>query len=208
MASQNDFQAVQQEVTSSLVNITKLVAQLVAEDLPYQTTLNPSLGKSIDRQNARLLSLAKRLLDSAASGASSTAPELRDADDVDNNWRGVVDIVDSMLEKADICMDEYTGMIKRVGDSVQVEVSLAFSYQVFRLILRSHQKRRKRKPHGSWTRNTGLESTWSDHRSTSIQNRTIGPRLPSRLSSKQSLMPSLLWPRACNYSQMKKDLRS
>lgn len=38
---------------------------------------------------------------------------LEEVEDVDNNWRNVVDVVDSLLEKTDICLDEYTGVTKR-----------------------------------------------------------------------------------------------
>jgi exosome complex exonuclease RRP6 len=147
MASRNDFEALQEDATSSLVNITKLVAQLVAEDLSYQTALDPSLGKTIDQQKARLLGLAQKLLDNSASGASLRAPPLGDAEDVDNNWRGIVDTLDSMLEKADTCMDEYTGMIKRSSDSAQVEVSFQSDLQnTCPDFLQQQKKKKKRNP--------------------------------------------------------------
>jgi exosome complex exonuclease RRP6 len=41
------------------------------------------------------------------------APTLEDAEDIDTNWRAVVDVVDTVLEKADTALDEYTGLIKR-----------------------------------------------------------------------------------------------
>ena len=60
-----------------------------------------------------MLALSSALLKSATSIADLRAPTLEDVDDVDNNWRGVVDVIDSLLEKTDTCLDEYTGVRKR-----------------------------------------------------------------------------------------------
>jgi len=68
---------------------------------------------ALDEQSERLLALAGALLKSAASISELRAPILQDADDVESNWRGVVDVIDSLLEKSDTCLDEYTGVIKR-----------------------------------------------------------------------------------------------
>ena len=79
----------------------------------FQRSLDSEIGDGLDEQSARLLELSSRLLKSAASLADLTTPVLEEVEDVDNNWRSVVDIVDSLLEKADISLDEYTGAIKR-----------------------------------------------------------------------------------------------
>ncbi len=50
---------------------------------------------------------------------------LNDVDDIELNWRGVVDVVDSLLEKADTALDEYTGLVKRTGVPAPVAVSIA-----------------------------------------------------------------------------------
>ncbi|KAA8566643.1 hypothetical protein EYC84_009182 [Monilinia fructicola] len=71
------------------------------------------VGNALDQQNARLLALANELLKSAGSVSGLKVSTLEDVDDVDNNWRNVVDVVDSLLEKTDTCLDEYTGIIKR-----------------------------------------------------------------------------------------------
>lgn len=58
---------------------------------------------------------------SAAALTESDTPTLEEVDDVDNNWRGVVDVVDSLLERADMSLDEYTGLIKRKGPDAGAE---------------------------------------------------------------------------------------
>ncbi|KAG9563765.1 hypothetical protein KCU86_g17769, partial [Aureobasidium melanogenum] len=42
-------------------------------------------------------------------------PKLPDTDAVDAQWSSVVDVIDSLLEKADISLDEYTGAVKRLS---------------------------------------------------------------------------------------------
>ncbi|KAF7910366.1 hypothetical protein EAE99_011282 [Botrytis elliptica] len=108
-----DFKSLQDEVQAALVTTVKTAGYIASEDLGFHRSLNPEVGSALDEQNARLLALANQLLKSAASVSGVQVPILEDVDDVDNNWRGVVDVVDSLLEKTDTCLDEYTGIIKR-----------------------------------------------------------------------------------------------
>ncbi|OMP88039.1 Exosome complex exonuclease rrp6 [Diplodia seriata] len=113
----DDFQEFQKSVQSALVQTTRSTTALCAEDLGFHRSLEPKLGAALDRQNARLLSLAERLLGSAAAGSEVAGPKLEDADAVDAGWRGVVDVVDSLLERADTSLDEFTGIVKRLSPS-------------------------------------------------------------------------------------------
>lgn len=103
----------QDAIQAALISTTRTVGQISAEDLGFHRSLNPEVGTALDEQNARLLGLSSSILQSAAALTESNAPEIQEVDDVDNNWRGVVDVVDSLLERADTCLDEYTGVIKR-----------------------------------------------------------------------------------------------
>lgn len=107
------FKSLQDAIQAALISTTRTVGQISAEDLGFHRSLNPEVGTALDEQNARLLGLSTSILQSAAALTESNAPELQEVDDVDNNWRGVVDVVDSLLERADTCLDEYTGVIKR-----------------------------------------------------------------------------------------------
>jgi exosome complex exonuclease RRP6 len=107
------FNSLQDQIQNALVSATRTAGQISSEDLGFQRSLNPSIGKAIDEQSARLLALTSSLLKSAALISELQAPVLQDVEDVDISWRGVVDVVDSLLEKADTCLDEYTGVIKR-----------------------------------------------------------------------------------------------
>jgi exosome complex exonuclease RRP6 len=108
-----DFKSLQDQVQSALILATRIAGQISSEDLGFQRSLKPELGTFLDEQSERLLALSNDLLASAASISGIRAPVLEDQDDVENNWRSVVDVIDSLLEKADTSLDEYTGVIKR-----------------------------------------------------------------------------------------------
>ncbi|KAF9872770.1 exosome complex exonuclease [Colletotrichum karsti] len=113
MTSPQDFKSLQDKVQSALVASTKSVNRISAEDLAFQRAVNPGVGDDLDAKTERLLELSTRLLKSAAGVCGLNAPKLEDADDIDMRWRGIVDVVDSILEKADTSIDEYTGALKR-----------------------------------------------------------------------------------------------
>lgn len=115
MEAFGDFKTLQDSIQQSLVATTRSATQISAEDLGFHRSLDASLAKGLDKQNARLLGLAERLLGSATGNTEIVRPRLRDVDSVDGGWRGIVDVVDSLLEKADISLDEYTGAVKRLS---------------------------------------------------------------------------------------------
>jgi exosome complex exonuclease RRP6 len=133
MDQSQDFKSLQEQIQAALITTTRTTGQISSEDLGFQRSFNPEVGTALDEQSERLLALASALLKSAVSISELRAPVLQDADDVENNWRGVVDVIDTLLEKSDTCLDEYTGVIKRkepaAGDqSVQVN----YFFQWFR----------------------------------------------------------------------------
>jgi exosome complex exonuclease RRP6 len=113
MGSPQDFKSFQETVQNALVSTTRLANQIAAEDLGFQRTSNPDVAEELDDISSRLLGLTSSLLRSATRRADIAAPSLEDADDVDVNWSRIVDVLDHLLEKADTCLDEYTGAIKK-----------------------------------------------------------------------------------------------
>ncbi|KAL1843568.1 hypothetical protein VTJ49DRAFT_851 [Mycothermus thermophilus] len=113
MDSSLEFKPLRDSVHSSLIGITRSVNTLANEDLEFQRTVHPSVSKRLDKNSRRLLHLAAGVLKSAANLTSQRKVQLDDADDVEIQWRGVVDVVDSLLEKSDTCLDEFTGLVKR-----------------------------------------------------------------------------------------------
>ncbi|KAI1120218.1 ribonuclease H-like domain-containing protein [Nemania abortiva] len=119
MGSSQDFKSFQETVQSALVSTTRLANQIAAEDLSFQRTSNPAVAEELDDVTSRLLALTSSLLKSAAKGTDVAGPSLEDAEDVDVHWSRIVDVVDHLLEKADTCLDEYTGAIKRKAAPVE-----------------------------------------------------------------------------------------
>ena len=112
-----DFKEFNDELQKSLVAATRTVNQLCAEDLGFHKSLDPNVGKALDRQNARFVELAERLVRSAALGSEGVGEplSLNNVEAVDNNWHGIVDTIDSLLERAATSIDQYTGTLKRAS---------------------------------------------------------------------------------------------
>lgn len=108
-----DFKSLQESVQKALLATVKTTNRIGDEDLSFQRTVDPAIGDQLDDKTRRLLDLSTGLLKSAAAACGLKAPRLEDAEDVDLQWRGVVDVVDSLLEKTATSIDEYTGAIKR-----------------------------------------------------------------------------------------------
>lgn len=119
----DSFKSLQDSISAALVSTTRSATRISSADIPFQRSLNPEVGTALDAQNVRLLHLAQRLLENAAASSDATGPKLPDAEAIDSNWRGVVDVIDSLLEKADTSLDEFTGVVKRVSPSGE-QVSL------------------------------------------------------------------------------------
>ncbi|ETS73685.1 hypothetical protein PFICI_14631 [Pestalotiopsis fici W106-1] len=113
MDSSQDFKSTQEKVQGALVKATRTSNSIAAEDLNFQRRSNPAAGEALDEASERLLALSTALLKSATKGTNNAAPRLEDADDVDVHWSRIVDVIDTLLEKADTCLDEYTGLVKR-----------------------------------------------------------------------------------------------
>ncbi|KAI0908025.1 ribonuclease H-like domain-containing protein [Ustulina deusta] len=118
MDSSLDFKRFQETIQNALVSTTRLANQIAAEDLSFQRTSNPTVAEELDDTSSRLLALTSDLLLSATKGTDAAGPSLDDADDVDVHWSRIVDVLDNLLEKADTCLDEYTGAIKRKAPPV------------------------------------------------------------------------------------------
>ncbi|KAF4500307.1 Exosome complex exonuclease rrp6 [Fusarium agapanthi] len=113
MEQSQDFKSLQESIQKSLISTIKTVNRIAAEDLSFQRTVHPSVGQLLEDRTSRILELSTQLLLTAGKACGVKAPKLVDVEDIEMNWRGVVDVVDSSLEKADTALDEYTGLVKR-----------------------------------------------------------------------------------------------
>jgi exosome complex exonuclease RRP6 len=113
MDASEDFKSLYEKVQTALVASTKASNRVVAEDLNFHKASDPAVEEQLDETTSRLLSLSSSLLTAATKGTDLRVSELDEPDDVDAQWTRIVDVVDTLLEKADTCLDEYTGLIKR-----------------------------------------------------------------------------------------------
>jgi exosome complex exonuclease RRP6 len=134
MDSSQEFKPLRDAVHSTLITITRSVNTLANEDLQFQRTVHPSVATRLDGNTERLLQLANGVLKSAGKLTAQRDPRLEDVDDVEIQWKGVVDVIDSLLEKSDTCLDEYTGLIKR-KDAPTFEDVCSFKIRVQRPVL-------------------------------------------------------------------------
>lgn len=120
MESAADFAQFDGQLKSSLLQVTRTINQLSAGDLTFHRTSNRELDESFNEQSGRLISLTSSLLKAATTGTDLQPPKLRnDEESIDDNWNGVVDVIDALLERADACLDEFTGVIKKLSPSQQ-----------------------------------------------------------------------------------------
>lgn len=116
-----DFKSFQDLVQSSLIDVTRTATQVSNQDLSFHRSSSEKLSRALERQNAHLLRLTNSLLKAATKDTSIKPPAVQDQDDIEDNWRGIVDVVDDLLEKADSALDEYSGVIKRQSPGQDAE---------------------------------------------------------------------------------------
>ncbi|KAJ5601831.1 hypothetical protein N7510_011365 [Penicillium lagena] len=131
MDSAGGFTSFQDRLSSSLVQVTRTVGQLSSEDLNFYRTSSAELSESLDEQSERILSLTSSVLKAAIAGTDLSAPSLHNEESVEDNWRGVVDVIDALLEKADACLDEFTGVIKKLSPSQEEQAPVKKPPQKF-----------------------------------------------------------------------------
>ncbi|KAF8475629.1 ribonuclease H-like domain-containing protein [Kalaharituber pfeilii] len=113
MDPKQPFSTFQDEAFTALKDTTKAAAGLAAEDLSFHRSFDSQFASSLDRCSSAMLGLINSLLRNATVGMDLDAPKLNDVEDIDTHWKDVVEVVDFLLEKADTCLDEYTGAIKQ-----------------------------------------------------------------------------------------------
>lgn len=110
----------QASISGALVSTTRSAGAVANEDISFHRSLDSSLGPALDAQNARLLGLADNLLSAATRHTEIVRPpRLKDLESVEGNWRAVVDVLDSLLERADTTLDEFTGAVKRMSPGAE-----------------------------------------------------------------------------------------
>ncbi|CAD6585716.1 MAG: exosome nuclease subunit [Alectoria sarmentosa] len=125
MALDVTFKDLQNSVSLALIGTTRTAGQISSNDLAFHRASNPSTVPLLEQQNSRLLGLARRLTEFAASGTEFTTPHIVSTDSVEDRWKEIVDVVDNLLEKADACLDEYSGIIRKLSPTQEEQIKKA-----------------------------------------------------------------------------------
>ena len=107
-----EFDKLERALTASLLQTTKCVGQLASEDINFVRTADPELGKALDKQKSRLLTTVRRLVRTGVLGTDLAAPSFSTAEELEDGWGALVDVIDNLLEKVDKCLDDHTGATK------------------------------------------------------------------------------------------------
>ncbi|KAJ3516384.1 hypothetical protein NMY22_g14225 [Coprinellus aureogranulatus] len=97
---------------ASALKATRASAGLPS-DLDFYKSVDGGIKQNVDRLESRVLALLGNCI--ALAGGKGKGKEVRvEGDDLVDDFHGtVVDVVDVLLEKTDICLDEYSGKLKR-----------------------------------------------------------------------------------------------
>ncbi|KAJ3015732.1 exosome nuclease subunit [Thoreauomyces humboldtii] len=129
-----NFESYSGDLFKALGQVTLASKFLVPGELGYLRASADGFEERLSAASDNLLSLCNRLLVHAAPGSATRTDNrfraFQDAEDVTNGFSAVVDTVDNLLEKADVCLDQVTGRGKRTapnaapqGAAVLVQVS-------------------------------------------------------------------------------------
>ncbi|KAI8373901.1 ribonuclease H-like domain-containing protein [Blakeslea trispora] len=108
-----NFKAFQTSLFKSLVSATAAANSIVVEEIGFFRSLDRQFAKDLDLAGSSALSLSNSLLQRSAADAGITVKKFDDIDDVSERYGSVIDICDSLLEKADLCLDQMAGKGKQ-----------------------------------------------------------------------------------------------
>ncbi|GBE85266.1 Exosome complex exonuclease rrp6 [Sparassis crispa] len=112
------FNTYNTQLQSAALKATKCAVG-IPSDLAFHRSIDRGFARDIDACSGRVLALTNRLLalastaDASADARRKGKAKLESTDDVVDNFHSlVIDSMDQLLERADICLDEYLGRSK------------------------------------------------------------------------------------------------
>ncbi|KAK6527899.1 exosome nuclease subunit [Arthrobotrys megalospora] len=108
-----EFATFQKDASIGLVRLVKTAKTLSSGDIAFNKSLDAEFSTALDTANGKVLGLINDLVRNATDGSDIKFENFEDADSVETRWSVISEVVDFLLEKADMCMDEYTGTVKR-----------------------------------------------------------------------------------------------
>ncbi|KAK6505231.1 exosome nuclease subunit [Arthrobotrys musiformis] len=108
-----EFATLQKDASLGLVKLVKTAKTLSSGDIAFNKSLDAEFSTVLENTNSKVLGLINDLVRNATDGSDIKFENFEDADSVETRWSVISEVVDFLLEKADLCMDEYTGTVKR-----------------------------------------------------------------------------------------------
>ncbi|KAI9486461.1 MAG: ribonuclease H-like domain-containing protein [Benjaminiella poitrasii] len=108
-----DFKAFQSSLFKSLVSATAAANSIPTEEVGFFRSLDRGFAKDLDQAGSNTLSIGNALLQQCAIDCGLVVKDFEDIDDVVERFGSVTDVCDSLLEKADICLDQLGGKSKQ-----------------------------------------------------------------------------------------------
>ncbi|KAJ6260419.1 hypothetical protein Dda_4645 [Drechslerella dactyloides] len=108
-----NFADFQKDASKALIQLIKHTKVLSSGDLAFNKSLDTEFATALDKANGKVLGMINDLVRNATHGSDIKFESFEDADSVEARWSAVSEVVDFLLEKADLCMDEYTGTVNR-----------------------------------------------------------------------------------------------
>ncbi|KAK6359602.1 exosome nuclease subunit [Orbilia brochopaga] len=108
-----DFADFQKNASKALIKLIKNTKVLSSGDLAFNKSLDAEFATALDKVNSKILGMINDVVRNATHGSDIKFESFEDADSVEARWSAVSEVVDFLLEKADLCMDEYTGTVNR-----------------------------------------------------------------------------------------------
>lgn len=105
------FAVFQKDASAALVALIRTAKALTSGDLPFNRSLDPHFAATLDSTNSHILTLINALVRNV--NVAVPAEPFEDAESLEARWAAVSDVVDSLLERADMCIDEYSGTVNR-----------------------------------------------------------------------------------------------
>ncbi|KAG9070024.1 exosome nuclease subunit [Linnemannia hyalina] len=110
-----DFEAWQTKLFQTLVKATKAANAIPAGDVSFYKTLDRDFANNMKEASASTLDMCNGILRQAGG---QSVEELKDGDDMKDRFDIIVDVVDNMLEKVDVVMDEMKAPRKKGGAAI------------------------------------------------------------------------------------------
>lgn len=137
-----DFKNYQESLYKALLSATAASNSISSEDLSFYRSLDQQLAKDLDVCSSKVLQIANRFTKHVVQDTGNEVRNYEDLEDVENQFGNVIEVVDTLLERAvshsclscvmvvflliriltkDICLDEMQGRVKKPDETIPVQ---------------------------------------------------------------------------------------